>query len=201
MSMNNPAPPKFKHVILDRDGVLNREPEGEKGYLLSPDKWIWVSGALDGLAMIADAAVPISIATNQSCIGRGLIDTDKLEEIHAKVRREAAARGVFFAAIHFCPHAPEDDCRCRKPKTGLLEAAIDQSGIPPEKTVFIGDAGRDLQAAQSAGMHSWLVRTGKGMQTEAEMGQGIITDLDPAYVLVFDDLLAACRAMFKGNTP
>ena len=199
--MGRPATPKFEHVILDRDGVLNQEPDEEKGYVLSPDNWIWLPGALEGLAMIAGAGVPISIATNQSCIGRGLIDTDQLAQIHTKVKREAAARGVFFAGIHFCPHAPEDDCRCRKPRPGLLEAAMDQSGIPPGKTVFIGDAARDLQAAQAAGVHSWLVRTGRGLQTEADMEKMVIAELDPAKVAVFDDLLAACRAMFESNDP
>jgi D-glycero-D-manno-heptose 1,7-bisphosphate phosphatase len=154
----------FQHAILDRDGVLNIQAPG--GYVLKPDQWHWEPGALEGLAELARAGIRISVATNQSCVGRGLMDLDGLEKIHGLMKMQAAKYGVSFSGIYFCPHAPDQGCACRKPLPGLLEQAIDESGIPAEQTLFIGDSETDLLAARAAGITAWLVRTGKGMETE-----------------------------------
>lgn len=157
----------FRHVILDRDGVLNIQAPG--GYVLKPDQWHWEPGALEGLAEMARAGVKLSVATNQSCVGRGLMDKDDLELIHALMKKQAEKYNIFFSGIYFCPHAPDHGCACRKPLPGLLEQAIAESGIAPAQTLFIGDAKTDLLAAKAAGISAWLVRTGKGMQTEAAL--------------------------------
>lgn len=183
------------HVILDRDGVINEEAPG--GYVLSPGHWTWLPGSLEALAILVKAGIAISVATNQSCVGRGLIDEDRLQQIHGKMQKEAAGLGVRFAGIHYCPHAPGQGCGCRKPLPGLLEAAVRQSEIPRSRTIFIGDTARDLQAAAAAGVASILVRTGHGPATEADLKKGAITGIAPERIAVFDDLLAASRALTK----
>ncbi len=187
----------IRHAILDRDGVINEE--SPAGYILSPEEFIWVPGAMEGLAILAEAGIAISIATNQSCVGRGLMDKVGLDRIHEKMENEASGKGIFFAGIHFCPHAPDDGCACRKPATGLIEAAITRTRFSRNETIFTGDAERDLQAAAAAGITPFLVRTGKGSQTEENLKKGLIQGVDPENVAVFDDLLSACRAVAAGK--
>ena len=186
---------KFNHVILDRDGVLNEE--GPGGFVRIPEQWIWLPGVLEALSTLAEAGICLSIATNQSCVGRSIIDMAALDRIHEKMKQEAAQHGVRFNGIYCCPHQPDFGCRCRKPQPGLLEEAIFETGIAPVETVFIGDAITDLQSGRSAGITSWLVRTGKGMDTEAALKKREIKNLDPTRVRVFNNLNAACVAILS----
>ncbi|MCF8024274.1 MAG: D-glycero-beta-D-manno-heptose 1,7-bisphosphate 7-phosphatase [Desulfobacteraceae bacterium] len=183
----------FRHVILDRDGVLNYEAPG--GYVTDPDQWAWIEGVLDALAKMAQAGLRLSVATNQSCVGRGIIDQQTLEIIHDRMRRDAAAKGIFFSGIHFCPHTPDQGCSCRKPEPGLIEQAVQQSGISKNQTVFIGDSQSDLQAGRAAGIATWLVRTGKGKNTEAALKDGMIQGIRTENVQVFNNLGQACAAL------
>jgi len=183
----------LRHVILDRDGVLNYEPPG--GYVTNPDQWVWIEGVLDALAKMYSAGLRLSVATNQSCVGRGVIDQQTLETIHDRMRRDAGAKGIFFSGIHFCPHTPDQGCSCRKPEPGLIEQAIRQSGISKDQTVFIGDSQSDLQAGRAAGIATWLVRTGKGKNTEAGLKDGMIQGISAENVQVFDDLGRVCAAL------
>ena len=203
MKMNKSLAPEFRHVILDRDGVLNEEAPG--GYVRSPAEFIWLPGALEALSKLVQSGITLSVATNQSCVGRGIIDLPDLARIHDKMKKEAAAYGVRFSGVYFCPHTPEAGCSCRKPRPALIEAAIRESGITRTKSLMIGDSARDLQAGQAAGIRSWLVRTGRGRETEAEISKGRINGLDAASVCVFDDLAAAGRQItgspFKTKEP
>ena len=180
----------IRHAILDRDGVLNREaPDG--GWILRPEDWRWEDGALDGLRILAEAGVRVSVATNQSGVGRGVFDLDAVEAVHDLMQREAEAAGGRIAEVHCCPHSPADGCDCRKPAPGLITAAVAAAGVPPSETIFVGDADRDLEAARRAGIRSVLVRTGKGQDTESRLG-----DRD---VPVYDDLRSAAVAIVAGE--
>jgi len=175
----------FRHVILDRDGVLNQETEGS--YVREPAEFHWLPGALEGLAILKGAGLHLSVASNQSGVGRGLMSLEQLALVHERMRAEASAQGGALDAVFFCPHAPEAGCRCRKPAPGLIEEAIARSGIPASETLLIGDDRRDLEAASRAGVKAALVRTGKGRLTEEQMrGSGV-----PAY----DDLPQLARAI------
>ncbi len=175
------APLRVRHLILDRDGVLNREPP--TGWITGIEQLAWEDSVLDALAELAAAGVRLSIATNQSCIGRGVVTAEAVEALHAFMRAELRARGVELVGIFVCPHVPEDECACRKPRPGLLEEAVAASGIPRRETAFVGDAARDLEAALVAGVAPVLVRTGKGRDTERELSGG-----RGGEVLVFQDL-------------
>lgn len=190
----------IRHVILDRDGVLNQE--GPGGYVRTPAQWRWLEGALDALSVLARSGILLSVATNQSCVGRGIISMEMLEAVNRKMRLEAGERGVCFTGIYCCPHAPEAGCRCRKPAPGLLERAITESGIGAGRTLFIGDSIRDLRAGRAAGTGTWLVRTGKGEEAEAALRRGAIAGLDAGSVRVVDDLpaAAACILGVSGRT-
>lgn len=180
----------IRHLIADRDGVLNRE--AGQGWVTHPEAWAWEAGALDALRLLAERGIRVSVATNQSCIGRGLASRQEIEAVHRRMRREAAAAEGPIAAVFYCPHAPGEGCDCRKPRPGLLHRAVAASHMPTDVALFVGDASRDLEAGRAAGVPTVLVRTGKGRATEAA------GDLRQP---VFDDLLAVVRCLVAGHDP
>ena len=172
-------PRPVKHVILDRDGVLNLEPSNG-GYVKDWSQWRWIPGALEGLAMLGKAGVGVSIATNQAGVGHGIVEQADLDAIHAHMIEEAASGGGAIARVFVCPHAPGSGCDCRKPAPGLLIRAIQASGVPRQATLAVGDALRDVEAAWAADVSPVLVRTGKGHLTEtviADRGVPVFADL------------------------
>ena len=180
----------FRHVILDRDGVLNHEaPDGS--YVREPAEFRWLPGALEGLALLRGAGVRLSVTTNQAGVGRGLMSLQQLAAVHERMQTEAAAHGGAFDAVLYCPHAPEEQCSCRKPAPGLIQAAVARSGIAASDSIVVGDARRDLEAAERAGVAAALVRTGKGRRTEALLGNAAV----PAY----DDLHELARAILAAR--
>ena len=157
----------MKLVILDRDGTIN---EDRDDYVKSVDEWLPVPGALEAIARLNHAGWHTVIATNQSGLARGLFDMAALNAIHARMNRELAEVGGRIDAIFFCPHGPDDGCRCRKPLPGLFETIGERYGVDLAETHMIGDSLRDLQAGASAGCRPHLVRTGKGARLdEAEL--------------------------------
>jgi D-glycero-D-manno-heptose 1,7-bisphosphate phosphatase len=178
-----------RHVILDRDGVLNHDaPPGS--YVREPAEFRWLPGALEGLALLRRAGLRLSVATNQAGVGRGLMSLEQLNAVHERMRAEAAAHGGALDAVLYCPHAPEEQCACRKPAPGLIQEAVARSGIAATDSLVIGDDQRDLEAARLAGVPAALVRTGKGRRTEELMGHAAV----PAY----DDLSQLARAIVRG---
>lgn len=148
-------------IILDRDGVINYESDD---YIKSPDEWRPIPGSLEAIAQLNRCGFRILIATNQSGVARGLYDIDRLDEIHEKFMRELASVGGYVDEIFFCPHHPQDDCTCRKPKPGLLLEIAAKYPLSLSDTYFIGDSFTDVQAAMAAGCLPILVLTGKGQQ-------------------------------------
>lgn len=183
-------PTTFRHLILDRDGVLNREP-ADGGYVRTPAEFDWLPGVLEALSMLHRAGVRLTVATNQAGVGRGLVAAPQLAAVHAHMQEQAASAGGPLDAVLVCPHAPEAQCLCRKPAPGLIQGAIARSGIPARETLVVGDDGRDLEAARRAGVAAALVRTGKGRRTEAQLSG---TD-----VVAYDDLLQLARALTAGQ--
>ncbi|HXS26706.1 MAG TPA: HAD-IIIA family hydrolase [Steroidobacteraceae bacterium] len=182
---------RYRHLILDRDGVLNFEAP-PPGFVVRPEDFRWLPGALEALALLHRAGIRLSVATNQSGVGRGLMTLDELQAVHARMRAEAELAGGALDAVLCCPHAPDAGCPCRKPEPGLIREAIALSSISAEESLVIGDDDRDLQAAQHAGVLAALVRTGKGRATEAQL-------TDRSAVAVYDDLRALARAIAENT--
>jgi D-glycero-D-manno-heptose 1,7-bisphosphate phosphatase len=176
-------------VILDRDGVIN---EDSDAYIKSPDEWIPIPGSLEAIARLNRADYRVVVATNQSGVARGLFTLDTLNRIHEKMHRALAELGGNVDAIFFCPHAPDDQCYCRKPKPGLFHEIEQRLGVSLKNVPAIGDSLRDLQAAQSVGAQPQLVLTGKGSRTLAKL-----TAADK--VPVFENLADAVDALLQGE--
>jgi phosphoheptose isomerase len=164
---------------------------GGGAHVVDPQGFQWLPGALDALASLHALGIRVSVATNQSGVGRGILSERDLKAVHQKMTSDAKAARASIDAIFYCPHAPDTACACRKPAPGLISAAITESGISAAHTVVVGDAARDLDAARSAGAHAALVRTGKGRLHESyAAAQGIP---------VYDDLRTLVASLGGGK--
>ena len=123
-------------VILDRDGVIN---EDSDTHVKSPAEWHPIPGSLEAIARLSRAGYRVVVATNQSGIGRGLFDVETLNAIHDRMKGHLAELGGSIDAIFFCPHRPEDDCACRKPKPGLLLEIASRLRAPLTGVPAVGD--------------------------------------------------------------
>ena len=173
----------MKLVILDRDGVINQDSDQ---FIKNTTEWKAIPGSLEAIAKLNHAGYRVVVASNQSGIGRGLLDMGALNAINDKMYRLLAQVGGRIDALFYCPHAAEANCDCRKPKPGMFvdiaqRFNVDLAGVPA-----IGDSLRDLQAAATVGAQPMLVLTGKGSKTEATGGL-------PNGTPVFKDLAEAVR--------
>lgn len=149
-----------KLVILDRDGVIN---EDSDAYIKSLDEWHPFTRVFEAIARLNAADWKVAIATNQSGIGRGYYSEQTLADIHQALLDRARLAGGTIAEIVHCPHHPETDCECRKPKPGMLFRLQRDFGMPSlAGSWMVGDSLRDIQAGIAAGCQTALVQTGKG---------------------------------------
>lgn len=170
----------MKLIILDRDGVIN---EDSAHYIKSPAEWKAIPGSLEAIARLTQSGYRVVVATNQSGIGRGLFDMDTLNAMHEKMHKTTVALGGRIDAVFFCPHTAESGCECRKPKSGMFRRIAETMNVDLKNVPSVGDSLRDLQAGAGVGCQTILVRTGKGVDTEAKGGL-------PDGTRVFDDLAA-----------
>ena len=175
-------------IILDRDGVVNRDSDQ---FIKSAAEWIPIPGSVEAIAMLCDAGYTVAIASNQSGLARGLFDRSALRSMHRRLRKLVAEKGGRVARIVVCPHGPGDDCSCRKPKPGLLHRLARYFDTELKGVPVVGDSLRDLQAAACAGARPILVLTGKGKKTADNL------PADLKSVERFDDLAAAARQLAK----
>lgn len=196
----------MKLIILDRDGVINQEsPE----FIKSPEEWKPIDGSLEAIGRLSQAGYEVVILTNQSGVGRGLISADMLAQIHVRMLDYIQQHGGKIQSILFCPHHPDDNCECRKPKTGLYKELIKRFNVNLMGTYSIGDSLRDLLAAKAAGATPILVKTGNGRKTLKQVKQQQVLEdkdqvsLDELITLdeltVFDNLAKFVDALLNGE--
>ena len=172
-------------LIVDRDGVINEE---SASYIKTPDEWHPLPGSLEALAMASQMGLRVFVVSNQSGIARGLIDVGQVQRIHSRLISEVQRLGGRIEAILYCPHAPDANCRCRKPQPGMLEAIAQRTGAPLHDAIFVGDRLSDLEAARAVGARAVLVETGHGLDTLSKL---------PAHerLSVYPDLAAVVRRL------
>ena len=177
----------MKLVILYRDGVINHD---SPSYIRSPEEWKPIPGSLEAIAKLTQAGFHVVVATNQSGIGRGLLEMATLNAIHDKMHLAVGQAGGRIEAIFYCPHAQEADCSCRKPKPGLLEEIGRRFGTSMKGVPCIGDSLHDLEAAAAAGAQAILVLTGNGAKTQRNGNM-------PANTRVYASLAEAVKSIIK----
>ena len=168
----------MKLIILDRDGVIN---EDSDDYIKSPDEWIPIAGSLEALGKLSQNGFKVIIITNQSGIGRKIFSIEMLNAIQKKMCINLAQYGGVIDGIFFCPCAPEENCNCRKPKSGLYNEVSDRLQISLENVFCVGDKITDIQAAQNARAKPILVKTGKENDDSGNI---------PKNIPIYDDLLS-----------
>jgi D-glycero-D-manno-heptose 1,7-bisphosphate phosphatase len=151
-------------IFLDRDGTLIEE----VNYLSRVEDLRLFPFSADAVKLLKNAGFLIIVVTNQSGIGRGIYTEADMHAIHDAIQTELNGA---IDAFYFCPHLPCDGCECRKPKLGMIEAAIRDFGIDRENSWMIGDKKIDVETGQSAGMRTALVLIGYGTQQRGLLEQ------------------------------
>lgn len=137
-------------LFLDRDGVLNID----HGYVCRIADFEPTEGVFEALRKAADRSYALIVVTNQSGIGRGYFTQEDYDALEQHMRQLFAAEGVIFTAIYHCPHHPDADCECRKPKPGMFLKAAREHDIDMSQSAMIGDKASDAIAARAAGIRN-----------------------------------------------
>jgi histidinol-phosphate phosphatase family protein len=178
-------------IFLDRDGVIN---EDRDDYVKSWEEVHFIKGARQAIKMIHQAGIPIIVITNQAAIGRGIISEADLSDIHTRMQGAIKKGGGSISHFYYCPHHPDDQCHCRKPRCGLLKRAARDLNLNLADCFFVGDTLKDVHAGRRAGCRTVLVQTGQGEKTLQKILAGQTT-ITPDWVC--EDLASATPLMLN----
>lgn len=159
-------------VFLDRDGVINRD---SPAYIKSPAEFEFLPRSLEALCALTANHFKTIVITNQSAVNRGMITTETLEQMHAAMTAEVRAIGGDILDIFFCPHTPEEDCACRKPKPGMILRARDKHQVDLSRALMVGDSAKDIACARRAGVAAAiLVKSGDFDKAKMDLCKAMI---------------------------
>lgn len=153
-----------KVVFLDRDGVINRD---SRHYVKSWEEFQFLPGSLSAIRRLSTHGHPVIIITNQSAVHRRIIPISVLDDIHTKLKQSVQFHGGEIKDIFFCPHRPDENCACRKPKPGLIIQAMEKYRIDRTTATMVGDSPKDIESAQNAGCR-YRVLVKSGIRNDAE---------------------------------
>jgi len=139
---------KLKAVFVDRDGVINQE---RSDYVKSISELEIYPNVAKNITLLKDAGFLVIVITNQSAVNRGIVTHEMINQIHNSIQDHLKKYGTFLDGFYYCPHTPNENCNCRKPKSGLLQKAILELNIDLNSSWMIGDSDSDIEAADSIG--------------------------------------------------
>ena len=170
-------------VFLDRDGTL----VPDSGYMVRPEQLRFYARTADALRKLKNADAVLLVVSNQSAVGRGLMDDRGLERMDRRLRDLARTAGAPLDQTYYCPHHPEvtGPCDCRKPAPGMIAMGLREFDLDPGRSFLVGDTAADLQAGRQMGLTTILVLTGRGrearVRTEREgLADAVVRDIDGA---------------------
>lgn len=177
-----------RFIVLDRDGTIIEERE----YLSQPDQVKLIPGAGAALRELQQMGFGLVVITNQSGVGRGIFDHYQLDRVQEHLKQLLDREGVRLDGLYVCPHEPDDNCACRKPKLGLIEKAAKDLGFEVHDSIVIGDKAGDVEMGHRVGAVTFLVRTGYGAQvaTDAIVAPDYVVDSLPATVEIIRHILS-----------
>jgi len=165
---------KLKTVFLDRDGVINKE----IGYLHKTSDFQFIDYVFQSCKYLNSIGYQIIVITNQSGIGRGFYSKKDFFELNEWMIKQFRNSGVEIQEVFFCPHSPEDDCECRKPKPGMFHSAFKKFNIDKKNSWMIGDKEDDITAARNAGLENTiLVRSGHDINEKISKAKFIVDSI------------------------
>jgi len=172
-----------KIIFLDRDGVINKEVE----YLHKIEDFVFIDGVFASLKYLKSLDYEFIIVTNQSGIGRGWYLEADYEILMSWMFKEFNKHGLTFLDSFYCPHQPDANCDCRKPKPGLLMQAIEKYEISKERSWMIGDSERDIRAANYAGIfNTVIVESGHPVNKKETSANYLIDSIKNIDQIIFD---------------
>ncbi len=174
---------KKRFIILDRDGTVIFD----RDHLTEVSQVELIPNAAKAIKKLNELGLGVIVVTNQTVIGNKHISLRNLKLIHKKMLDLLSNEGATIDRIYFCPHKKEDNCSCRKPKTGLIDRALEDYHFDAEECFVIGDNKGDIELGKNIGAKTILVRTGYGRQLEKE-------GLNPDYIV---DTLEAVLPVIK----
>ena len=139
---------KLKTVFVDRDGVINQE---RKNYVKSISELDIYPNVAKNIKLLKDKGFLVVVITNQSAVNRGIVTNEIIDQIHNSIQDHLKQHGTFLDGFYYCPHKPDENCNCRKPKSGLLQQAILELNIDLNSSWMIGDNDSDIEAATYIG--------------------------------------------------
>lgn len=137
-----------KALFLDRDGVINHD----YGHVHEEKKFNFIDGIFDVCSYFMNLNYIIIIVTNQAGIGKKLYTLEQFQSLNKWIIKQFKEKGIVITKTYYCPHIPEDDCMCRKPKPGMIINAIAEFNLEPKNCILIGDKISDLKAGKAAGI-------------------------------------------------
>ncbi len=169
-----------RFVFLDRDGTLVED----VGYGHRLEDYALLPGVLEALHALRDAGFRFAIVTNQSGIGRGIFAREDYDRFHGRLLDDLDDAGIRIEHTYMCPHAPDAECRCRKPDPSSLFDARDRFGADLARSWMVGDHVKDVALAANAGCRGLLVLTGHGVEERLRLGEtpvaAVVEDLGDA---------------------
>lgn len=151
---------KNRILFLDRDGVINKK---RADYVKNIDEIEFLPNIFNAIRKINELGFIIIIITNQSVVNRQIISEKKLNEIHDYMLTIMEENSCKIAKIYYCPHHPNENCECRKPKTGMIEQAVKDFKIDLSNAILIGDSDSDIQAADKMKIKSIKIKTNENL--------------------------------------
>ena len=171
----------IKTIFLDRDGVINKE----VGYLHKIEDFKFINGVFEACRYFQSLDYQIIVVTNQSGIGRGYYDKDAFHVVNSWMLEQFKNKRIEILDVFFCPHTPESNCDCRKPKPGMFNQATEKHNIGMEKSWMIGDKEADVAAANAAGIQNTiLVKSGHAIDEKNSNAKFILDSIEQVSTVI-----------------
>jgi D-glycero-D-manno-heptose 1,7-bisphosphate phosphatase len=154
MNLNSSKSRKQKAVFLDRDGVINKRRDD---YVKSIKEFVFLPNVVRSIKKLNKEGYLIIVITNQSVVNRGIITKNELDNIHFHMIHELKKKSCVIDKVYFCPHKPDENCQCRKPRLGMIKQAVEDFNIDISSSWMIGDSDSDIEAAKLARLQWVLV--------------------------------------------
>jgi histidinol-phosphate phosphatase family protein len=152
-----------KAVFIDRDGTIARDAP----YCSNPEDFELLPGVAEGIKLFNKHGFKVVVITNQSGVGRGYFTEEMLARIHDKMRDELAKYGAHVDAVYYCPHHPDDNCECRKPRPKMVFQAASDLRINLQQSYVIGDHDMDIEMGKNVGCKTILIAAkNKGSESD-----------------------------------
>lgn len=154
-----------KVVFLDRDGVISKD---SPDHIKSWAEFHFLPKAKIAIKLLTDNGFNVIVITNQSVIARGMTSVEELEKMHSNMVKEIEEKGGKIVDIYYCPHHPDDGCKCRKPAPGMILQAIEDYDIDPKKSFMVGDRMMDVKVGKKVGTRSIIIPSKLGLKEMKE---------------------------------